>query len=277
MNKKTCYLAFFFLTLLALNACKEELNEIDYNPNVLSSKDYIRGEDAVLEIFNAFFKGLNDTLVINHGYGYIDACDVTYYEDESKMTFGYGPYNRMCQDGKFRRGMFYADFTGEIFIEGVTAHIATDSLFVDDQEVQVSIDMENLGLSPGNLPEYSFRVISAVVSLPDTRRVRLVSFTTDFKLTWTQGSTTPSIHEDNIFMITGSSSGVSSYEYAFIVEVKEPLENYLDCFWVSEGISNITVPAAKIPGGEIDYISEDGCFNEIHFIFNENLFFDFLK
>lgn len=260
-----------------INSCKEELNEIDYNPNVLTSKDYIRGEDAVLEIFNSFFKGINDTLVLNHGYGYIDACDVTYYEDENRLTFGYGPFNRMCQDGKFRRGMYHADFTGGVFLQGITAHLETDSLFVDDLPVEATIDIVNLGMSPENIPEYSFKVLSSRIVLPDTTMVSFVTFTTDFILDWTQGSSSPAIHEDDIFMISGTSSGVSSDGYNFSVEILDPLENYLDCFWVSQGMSRMTVPAAKIPSGEIDYIADDGCFNEIHFTFNENLFFDFLK
>jgi hypothetical protein len=275
--KKTKIFAILLVPFFWFSACKEELNEIDYNPNVLSSKDYLRGEDAVLEIFNAFFKGINDTAVINHGYGYIDACDVTLYDDENLMTFGYGPFDRICQDGKFRRGLFSVEFSGTIFAEGVTAHLETDSLFVDDLLVIAIIDITNNGMNQDNKPAYSFKVISANVMLPDTNTVRVVNLTTDFIFSWEQGSSTPTVHEDDIFFNAGTSAGVSSDGYAFSVEIIEPLENYVDCFWISRGMSRITVPAAKIPSGEIDYIDNDGCFNEIHFIFNENLFFDFLK
>lgn len=265
------------LPLLWLNSCDKTISEIDYNPNVGSSKDYIRAEDAVFEIVNSFFKGIHDTLVINLGYGFIDACDITYNSVENSMSFGYGPVNRMCQDGKFRRGIFYADFDGQIFDQGVTAIIVTDSLLVDDELVEAFIEIRNLGTNDDGFPEYLLKVDSSLVMLTDTTKVNGVSITTDFVMTWTEGFATPAIHEDDIFLISGTAAGLSSDGYAFTISVQSPLEDYLDCFWISQGVSRITVPVAAFPTGEIDYISDDGCFNEMLFYFNDNLFYDIIK
>jgi hypothetical protein len=265
------------LSLIWLNSCKDKSSEIDFNPNVLSSKDYVRGEDAILEIVNAFLKGIYDTLVCNNGYGHIDACDVCLDIPNNSMTFGYGPVNRLCLDDKFRRGLFRASFTGEIFIEGVTASLVTDSLFVDDLPVEASIQIRNLGINDNNLPEYSLKVISSSIMLPDSNRVNGVSITTDFIMVWAEGSESPPIHEDDIYHIRGTASGVSSDGVAFSLEIQEPLVNDIECFWISQGFSRIHVPVAKFTTGDIDYIIEDGCFNEIYFYFNDNLFYDVIK
>ena len=275
--KKLLKIIFLLLPILWLNSCQEQQTEIDYNPNVLSSKDYVRGEDAIIEIVNAFFKGVNDTLVINHGYGFIDACDVSYIPADNEMIFRFGDVDRLCQDNKYRRGLFTANFSGQVFVEGTTANIVTDSLFVDDLLVEASISIHNLGLNSNNLTEYALKVDSSLVMLPDSTKNHGIAIATDFLMEWSEGYSTPAIHEDDIFLITGTATGLSTDSYEFTVSIQDPLEDYLDCFWISKGLSEITVPVAEFPTGDIDYILIDGCHNEMNFYFNGNLFYDFIK
>lgn len=277
MKTNIIIMLLLLLPILWLSSCKTESNEIDYNPNVLSAKDYIRAEDAILEIVNSFFKGVNDTLVNNNGYGYIDACDVTYHPNVNLMIFAYGNVNRMCQDNKFRRGLFNANFSGQVFQEGVTATLVTDSLFVDDYPVETTIEIKYLGLNGDNFPEYVLKVNTSLIMLPDTTKINGVSLTTDFLMVWSQGSQTPPIHEDDLYLISGTASGISADGYLFTATVLDSLYDYLDCFWISQGINQITVPSAEFPTGEIDYILVDGCFNEFNFYFNDNLFYDVIK
>jgi hypothetical protein len=265
------------LPLLWLSSCNDNSSEVDYNPNVLSSKDYIRAEDALFEIVNAFFKGIRDSLVVNYGYGYIDACDVSYHPEDNSMNFGYGNINRLCQDNKFRRGRFSATFSGQYLVEGVRANIITDSLFVDDYLIEANMEIQNLGINNNNLPEFSLKLISSLIMLPDTAKINGVNLTTDFLMVWAEGSLTPPIHEDDLYLISGTSSGVSSDGYEFSTEIQEPLSDYVDCFWISRGMNQITVPSAQFPTGDIDYIIEDGCYNQFYFYFNDNLFYDIIK
>ena len=113
--------------------------------------------------------------------------------------------------------------------------------------------------------------------LPDTAKMNGVKLTTDFLLIWAEGSLTPPIHEDDLYLITGSSSGFSSDGIEFSTEIQDSLYNYVDCFWISRGINLITVPSAAIQTGDIDYLTDDGCFNEFYFYFNSNLFYDYIK
>ena len=275
--KTIIIILLLLLPILWLSSCKTKSNEIDYNPNVLSSKDYIRAEDAIMEIVNSFFKGINDTLVVNNGYGFIDACDVTYHPSENLIIYSYGNVNRMCQDNKFRRGLFNANFSGPVFQEGVTATLVTDSLFVDDNSVEATIEIQYLGLNGDNFPEYSLKVDTSLIMLPDTSKINGISLKTDFIMIWTEGSQTPPIHEDDLFLINGTTAGISTDGYPFTTSVLDSLYDYVDCFWISQGINQITVPSAEFPTGEIDYIIIDGCFNEFYFYFNDNLFYDVIK
>ncbi|NTV83517.1 MAG: hypothetical protein HGA23_04350 [Bacteroidales bacterium] len=274
---KNSIISLLVLLLIGMNSCKETDQEVDYNPNVLSAKDYVVAEDAVFEIINAFFKGIHDTAVINSGFGYIDACSVRYYPDEDSMSYGYGEVDRLCQDNKFRRGRFMANFDGQIFEEGVTAFIVTDSLFVDDLLYEATMEIKNSGLNTDNLPEFQVNVTSSLVILPDTNKVHGISLTADFVMVWDEGYTTPEVHEDDIYLVEGTAAGLSSDLYNFSVQIQDPLRNYLDCYWIMFGYSQITVSEAEYPTGNIDYIMEDGCFNEMYFYFNDNLFYHMIK
>jgi hypothetical protein len=276
MFKRIIFLPALLLVFW-LTSCKDKTNEVDYNPNVSSAKDYIRAEDAVLEIVNSFFKGVYDTAVINHGYDYIDACSVRMYPDQDSMIYNYGTVDRLCQDDKFRRGHFDVKFTGNIFDVGVTANIITDSLLVDDLPIETNMLITNLGLNSDNLQEYNLQVTSSCIYLPDTNITNYTSVTTNFILLWEEGWQTPEIHEDDIFLISGNASGLSKDQIDFSISIQEPLVNQLDCWWISSGTSQITVPTAEFPDGTIDYILEDGCHNEMNFYFNDNLFYDFIK
>lgn len=275
--KNLIILCLLCMPVLWLNSCKNKSSEEDFNPNVSASKDYIRAEDAILEIVNAFFKGINDSLVVNHGYGYIDACDVSYHPSDNLIKFGYGPVDRFCEDGKFRKGNFSAIFTGALFQDWTIADIVTDSLFVDDFPVEANIQIKNLGLNENNLPEFSLQVISSDIMLPDTIEKNGVKLTTDYLMVWTEGYLTVPIHEDDLYLISGTAAGTSSDGIEFWTVIQEPLYDNVDCFWISQGIEQITVPSATFPTGDIDYITEDGCFNEVFFYFDENLFYDKMK
>lgn len=275
--KKIHFILIALALSLGLTSCKDNTSEIDFNPNVLTSREYIRAEDAVFEIVNAFLKAIHDTLVHCTGYSYIDYCDVLHIPSENSLRFGYGNVNRMCEDNKFRRGIFYAVFDGEIFAEGVKAEISTDSLFVDDLLIEAEMEIWNLGYNEENKIEYSLKVLSTNIMLDDTTIQQGFYLTADYIMTWEEGSSTPSIHEDDIFLVRGKAEGRSGRNYEFSVFIEEPLVNHIECFWLTKGRSRINVPAGIVSTGEIDYINDDGCNNLFHFYFDDNFFFDTIK
>jgi hypothetical protein len=275
--KNLMILVVMLVSLLWLPSCDNESKEVDFNPNISATKDYIQAEDAVMEIVNSFFKGINDSLVVNYGYGFIDVCDVSYHPSGNYIDFGYGPVDRLCQDGKVRRGLFSATFTGQLFNDWTLAEIETDSLFVDDLLIEATMEIGKLGLNENNLPEFSLKVTSTNIMLPDSTKVNGVRITTDYTMVWAEGSNTVTIHEDDLYLITGTAAGFSTGGIEFSTVVQDSLYDYVDCFWISRGIDRITVPSAKFPTGDIDYIAEDGCNNIINFYFDDNLFYDVIK
>jgi hypothetical protein len=275
--KKLSFVILVCLALAGLYSCKTTTTETDYNPNVLSAKDYLRAEDAMFEIVDTYFKGILDTLVIEHCYGYIDNCEVCWYPADSLLTFGYGSVNRMCQDGKFRRGSFNVYFSGEKWDVGVKASLLTDQLYVDDSLVEASMVLTNNGLNADNIKEFALNVSYCKIRLQDSTKINPINISADFILEWAEGSSTPEIHEDDTYLVSGTASGTSSDGFVFSVEIQDTLVNHIDCYWISSGLSKIIVPEADFQTGTIDYLLNDGCFNEINLYFNDNKFYDILK
>jgi hypothetical protein len=275
--KKLIFALLICITFTGLVSCKKDRTEINYSPGVVSSKDYVRAEDAMFEIVNTYFKGILDTLVIEHCYGYIDNCEICWYPQDSLLTFGYGSVDRMCQDNKFRRGSFYAKFDGQKWDEGVTAWITTEQLYVDDSLVEAKMEITNNGLNNSNFQEYALKVDYCIYKLQDSLKINPVVMSSDLTMQWIEGSSTPAVHEDDAYLISGTASGTSSDGYAFTVQIQDPLTDYVDCFWLEKGLSTIDVPASDYPDGEIDYVTDDGCADLLHFYFNNNLFYDIIK
>ncbi len=275
MKKLSCIILIAAIT--GFSGCNKKADEIDYNPNVLSAKDYVKAEDALFDVINAFFKGVNDTAVLNSGFGYIDDCSVYYYPGEDSMTYGYGSVDRYCHDQKYRRGMFIAKFDGDVFEQGVNARIITDSLFVNNIPYETNLNITNLGINLSNLTEFKIELISSLYFLPDTAVKNGITLNGTLSLVWEEGHSTPEIHEDDTYLVSGSITGISSDLYQFSVNIQTPLVNYLDCCWLKSGTSGITVPGAQYPDGTMDYITEDECNNLVNFFFNDNLFFEVIR
>lgn len=273
--KKSLYLFIFLTAVLFSQSCKETPDAVDYQPNIQAAKDYITAEDIFIEIFNVFFKAVQDTTLISTGYSYIDACGVLRGVD--KLTFDYGQTDRLCPDNKFRRGTFVAVFNGEMFVEGTKATITPDDFFVDGDQVEGLIEIENLGKNTSDKVKYSFKLKTGKITWADTTQISFMQYAIDYQMTWQVGDHTPGIPEDDILTIIGKASGVSTLGDAFNLNINQDLYDRLDCNWIVLGITNLNIPSVQVLNGTIDYILEDDCNYRVNFNFNNNLFYHNLK
>lgn len=270
-------LILLMAVILMFPSCEEDGTETDYNPNVKSSRDYIYAEDIYFEVVNVFLKGITDTAVLNSYYNYLDNCAIYYQPVLKRMQFDYGNVNRWCPDNKFRRGKFIATFDGGLFTEGSSVVIQLDSLTVDEELIEGNLSCEFLGTGTNGKHQIIFRLTDGLITLNDTVNVSTIFFESEYTFTWEEGQSTPALHEDDIFSVSGTASGRSVDQYAFEIMISDPLIDALDCFWIVSGTHQITVPGASVVTGSIDYITSDNCFYQVNFLFGESEFYDYLK
>lgn len=277
MKRSSIWILLITTALLFFSSCKKENTQVDYNPDVNSSKDLIYTEDIYIEIFNLFYKCTQNDSILNGEYGYIDNCSVIYEEGENKMYFGYGEVNRWCFDGKFRRNMYAATFNGPPEVTGTAAVVEIDSLFVDNDLVQAEIEITRLGVNADNNPEWSVKLNQGKVTIYGLEDTVTLEMDFDYLLTQTEGAGTPSNYEDDVFEVTGTSNGISRNKDSYSAMISNALQDRLDCFWIVSGRHQISVSNGGTEQGTIDYITDDGCNYRVDFYFDENLFFDYLK
>jgi hypothetical protein len=96
----------------------------------------------------------------------------------------------------------------------------------------------------------------------------------DKTFTFVEGGATPEDFSDDLFHITGTSSGKDVNGTAFSTAIDEPLGDYFNCRWIRTGITLLSIPGADVSSGYIDYIGEDTCTNQVMYYFNGNPFYD---
>ena len=276
MLRSVTYL-IILISLFLTGGCKNNNSEVDYNPNVNSSRDYIYTENNYFEIFNLYFKAINDPQILSGQAIRIDSCEITYNPGDNTMLFNYGRNPQCCNDGKHRVGSYTAVFDGPVNETGTHSIITFDSLFVNKAMINGNITSGYIGNNNQNKPEYTFIVTNGLIILPDTINYLAVSYESDFMLTWEEGNDTPADPSDDMLLVTGSSSGISQDNLSYTLNVTDPLKDYLDCFWIQSGTHSINIPESHSPKGVIDYIVPDGCFYQVNFYFDENLFYTYME
>ncbi len=275
MMKKLFPPILIIAIVVFISSCKQKDSNIDYNPNVNAAKEYVQAENIFKRSFDIFFRSLHDTTLANTGVSDIQTCDVSKSDTSSEIRYSYGNYPRFCDDGMHRQGDYYAILTGDMNSTGGKALITFDSLLVEfDMEIRGNMEVENLGDIAGK-PTYSLKITGGAIVKPDTinHKLDIILYNTDFIVTWQEGYQTPFLPDDDLLLIEGTSSGRTIDQNDFFLTVKEPIYNALNCFWMQQGIYEITVPGANKTLGTIDYITEDGCNYAVDFYFDNNRFY----
>jgi hypothetical protein len=239
--------------LIGFTACEKEQTENDAEQTGLAENDVI-AENAFDEIsaiadeaFEQITGGLKST---DNGIRRLGPC-VTITIDTTVMprvlTIDFGEENCLCNDGKWRRGMIIVTFTGRYHQPGTVITHNLENYHVNDNHVQGTKVMTNLGPNTNGQPEYS-RVVNGSITFHQTGFV--ISWESDHLRTWIEGYDTPAWW-DNVYLIAGSGTHSNSNGGGFERTIIEPLRREASCSNIVSGIVE-TVPANR-PTRILDY------------------------
>ena len=163
------------------------------------------------------------------------------------MTIDFGDENCLCGDGKWRRGQIIVTFTGPYHQPGTVITHGFNNYFVNDNQVEGSRIMTNLGPNEDGHPEYE-TVVDATITLSNNQGV--IAWQANRLRTWIEGYTTPMWYDD-VFLITGSGSHSHSNGGNFTRTIITPLRKELSCHHFVSGVVQ-TIPENK-PVRTLDY------------------------
>lgn len=238
--------------LLIVSACKKETAE-QISDNKLANDDATAEAifDEVSEMSDqAFLLGSNGSKNSSaHGSRLGNCATITIDTTVMPhvMTIDFGDENCLCGDGKWRRGQIIVTFTGPYHQPGTVITHGFDEYYVNDNHVEGSKVMTNLGPNSEGHPEYQ-TVVDGTVTLNNNQVV--ISWQASRLRTWIEGFDT-NVWYDNVFLITGSGSHSHSNGGGFTRTILVPLRKELSCHHFVSGIVE-TVPENR-PTRTLDY------------------------
>ncbi len=234
------FLSLMVLTILSLgflDSCKKrEEPDNDYS----SSLDYTKSEDATNSTFNL----VNDYGIREAGLKGMQADSVDMSISPvigwpKTLTLDFGTTGIICNDGRTRKGVLQAVFSGhwhpDSITDGTNVHITFNGYYVKETPTSdwVQRDGEFIvtyqGANPG--PYWEIQAIDAQLIYSDGTFTKWNTVRTTY---WVAGYDTPTDETDDIFEFDGTTSGVSKVGTNFSVKITKTLRFDKTC--VVDGI-----------------------------------------
>ncbi len=156
------------------------------------------------------------------------------------ITVDFGPTNCLCNDGRNRRGKILISYQGKYKDSGSIHIISFDNYFVNDNHVMGTKTVQNMGKNASNQTFFNVTVQGLIIK---ATTLDSVIWTANRVRTFIQGESTQ-IRSDDVYQITGSSSGQKANGQTYTKTIIQPLVKEIGCQWFKSGIVEV-LPSNK--------------------------------
>lgn len=172
------------------------------------------------------------------------------------LIIDFGDENCLCNDGKYRRGQIIVSFTGHFWRPGTVLTYEFDDYYVNDNKVEGSKVVTNMGFNEEDNMYYSFEVVGAVYLADDGGTI---SWNSSMEVEWIEGIDT-FILRDDVYLLTGEASGIRANGHIWEREIINPLRKEIGCKHFVSGTvemrpENLPVRLLDYGNGECDNIA----------------------
>lgn len=157
------------------------------------------------------------------------------------VTVDWGNTNCDCYDGKQRRGKIITTFTGKYRDVGTVITHTPENYYVNDNKIEGSRSVTNMGLNAENKPYFNVSVNGLVTMSTG----EVFTYTSTRTRTRVGGFATVLNFLDDEYEISGTASASSSNGNGYEAEITEPLLIKVGCGYISKGILEFT-PTGKL-------------------------------
>lgn len=227
--------SLFFLLLLAGIATFQACNKDDDNTNeteIAATEDIATSEDFAEQT------DMDIDQAVEERGGPADCPTVTLASPwgtwPNTITIDYGD-GCTRPDGRVLKGKIIVVQTDEIRTAGAVRNVSHDNFFVDDVQITGTRTWTNNGTDDTGLFSYT-KSADMTLTYPDGTSS---TWSTSRTNTLIEGGNTPE-WVDNVWSITGNSTGTSRQGVAYTVTITSPLIKKAACRWISQGILQIT-------------------------------------
>jgi hypothetical protein len=159
-----------------------------------------------------------------------------------KVTLDFGSANCLCADNKYRRGKLIVTFNGALTDSSKYVTTTFENYFVNDNQIIGTRTVTNKGHNTAG--HLNFQIVTDG-SIVLANNGGTITYITNHNREWTEGESTPIDMSDDVYTITGSSSGTTITNQAFTMVITSPLVWNVACNHFVSGIIELT------PAGEV--------------------------
>jgi hypothetical protein len=240
-------LALFVAASIITWSCNKEKEEAENTDEITQS-----GEDhALMEgEFSSIHDNIDNQAMDQPGFGkantsILPACAKVYTNTSSnpkvlEITYGDSTGPCLCPDGNYRKGKVRAEFTGAYRTQGSQVVVTLTDYYVNDIKYTGTRTITNLGNASGHF-QYSVVVTGASAVTP----TGTVTWGSNGLVDRIEGDATLTPWDD-VYLITGSSSGVNRRGKNFTVTITKALKKQIGCHWMKTGKVNISTTAKSL-------------------------------
>lgn len=138
--------------------------------------------------------------------------------------------------GRTRSGQIIVEISDYPANAGATKTITPVNYFVDEAQVEGTKTLTNNGLDENGNPSFTKTVTDGKITFADGSAREWESTHTRTQI----NGTDTEFRTDDVFSITGNSSGVSRNGETYSAEIIEPLIKRANCKWIVSGVKSIT-------------------------------------
>ncbi|MCX6182172.1 MAG: hypothetical protein NT150_09620 [Bacteroidetes bacterium] len=162
--------------------------------------------------------------------------------DTISVTVDFGTTGIVCKDGKTRKGKIKFYRIGNPLNQGSVRIATTDGYSVNGNGVvaQRTVTFNGLQATNGH-PSWNIAA-SYTITLADGSGT--ITGTTARLREWSEGSSTPLVRADDVFIVSGTASGTKANGTEVAVEITTPLTFKASCHQIVSGVIKIT-PSEK--------------------------------
>ncbi len=139
-----------------------------------------------------------------------------------------------CSDGIFRRGKLQMIFTGKYNATLKSVTVNPIAYYVSDYKTEGKMSISCRGKNSSSNYYFSLNITGGKISNDSIYQ----EFSSSFQREWNSGESTLDFNDD-IFMLTGKSNGVTSKGTIYSSEITTALQSKYNCKWISGGVEKI--------------------------------------
>jgi archaellum component FlaF (FlaF/FlaG flagellin family) len=151
------------------------------------------------------------------------------------LVIDFGSANCLCQDGNNRRGKINISYIGKYRESGSVHTISFTNYFVNDNQVIGTKTVTNNGKNTNGNTSFSIVIDGQIIK---ANNAGTLTWKSNRTREWLVGEDTKTWIDD-VYSITGSSSGTNSNGNAFTASITTPLHRALNCHWFDAGVIEV--------------------------------------